>query len=257
MKPEILYSVENAKLEFNVGDQQVVAVQKGSITIPKGEITIIFGPSGSGKSSLLNMLSGLQKPTSGSMTYKSKNIYKGKQDSLAHYRAHELGIIYQTNYWVRSLDVLDNVALPLYFLGHSRSDAHKMAQQALERVNMQDYSRKLPYLLSGGEQQRIAFARAIANDAPVIIADEPTGNLDSKNGDRIIDLFTEFQKKENKTIILVTHNLEYLPIAQHLVQIQDGKMTQIERNDISPTVKQLLKDVQGRINTLATKGAKK
>ncbi|MCA9324431.1 ABC transporter ATP-binding protein [Candidatus Saccharibacteria bacterium] len=257
MKREILYEVDGVALDFSVGEQHVTAVQKGSIFIPKGEITIIFGPSGSGKSSLLNILSGLQKPTSGNLRYKSENIYVSNQDSLAHYRAHELGIIYQTNYWVKSLDVLDNVALPLYFLGYSRAGAHDKARRALERVNMQSYTHKYPYLLSGGEQQRIAFARAIVNDAPVIIADEPTGNLDSKNGDRVIELFTEFQQNEGKTIILVTHNLEYLPIAQHLVQIQDGKMTQIEHKDITPTVKQLLSDVQNRISTLAAKGAKK
>ncbi|MCB9821679.1 ABC transporter ATP-binding protein [Candidatus Nomurabacteria bacterium] len=257
MKREILYQVDDVTLNFKVGDHNVTAIQKGSIFIPKGEITIIFGPSGSGKSSLLNILSGLQKPTSGIMKYKSENIYANNQDELAHYRAHELGIIYQTNYWVRSLDVLDNVALPLYFLGSSRAEAHKKASHALQRVNMQSYAHKYPYLLSGGEQQRIAFARAIVDDAPVIIADEPTGNLDSKNGDRVIELFAEFQQNEGKTIILVTHNLEYLPIAQHLIQIQDGIMTQIEHKDISPTVKQLLSDVQNRISTLAAKGAKK
>lgn len=255
MTRELLYNAEKITLDFSVGDQNVTAVQKGSITIPKGEITIIFGPSGSGKSSLLNILSGLQQPTSGQLQYKNSNLYSGTKDQLAHYRAHELGIIYQTNYWVKSLNVLDNVALPLYFLGNSRADANKKAFAALERVEMSDYAHKLPYLLSGGEQQRIAFARAIVNNAPVIIADEPTGNLDSKNGDRVMELFTDFQKVEGKTIILVTHNLEYLPIAQHLIQIQDGKMTEIDREEIAKTVAELLDVVQTRISKLAKKGS--
>jgi ABC-type lipoprotein export system ATPase subunit len=254
MSRENLYRIENVTLEFSSGDQHVTAVQKSSINIPKGEITIIFGPSGSGKSSLLNILSGLQKPTSGHVFYKNNDLYSGSKDQLAHYRAHELGIVYQTNYWVKSLDVLDNVAIPLFFLGYSRSEAQIKAIASLEHLNMRDYAHKLPYLLSGGEQQRIAFARALVDDAPVIIADEPTGNLDSKNGDRVIELFKNFQKIEGKTIILVTHNLEYLPIAQHLIQIQDGKLTQIDRNDIAATVSALLKDVQKRISKLSKKG---
>ncbi len=248
------FDAKNISLKFMVGTEEVTAVQPGNVTIPHGQITIIFGPSGSGKSSLLNILSGLQAPTAGVLHYVGKDVYGQTQNELAYFRAHELGIVYQTNYWVKSLTVLENVALPQYFLGATKAEAHRLAHQALERVHMESYANKYPILLSGGEQQRIAFARGIVNDPPVIIADEPTGNLDSTNGDIIMDLFVELQQVHHKTVILVTHNMEYLPIAHHLIRVQDGKMTEINRSDISKTVDTLLADVQKRIHALAKKG---
>lgn len=249
-----LFTAENLSLRFSVGTESVDAVKPCNITIPSGQITVIYGPSGSGKSSLLNVLSGLQKPTTGKLLYKGEDVYDKLKNELAHFRATELGIVYQTNYWVKSLSVKENVSLPQYFLGKERGEAHKMASLALERVDMLPYAQKSPILLSGGEQQRIAMARAIINDSPVIIADEPTGNLDSKNGDKIIDLLTELQSEAGKTIILVTHNMEYLPIAHHLINVQDGHVTEINKKDIPAEVKKMLKDASKRINNLITDG---
>ncbi len=161
-----------------------------------------------------------------------------------------MGIVYQTNYWVKSLSVLDNISLPLYFQGETKESANVRAKQALSQVNMSEFANKYPILLSGGEQQRIAMARAIIADPPVIIADEPTGNLDSNNGDLIIGLLQKFQKEQSKTIILVTHNMEYLHIANHLLEVQDGKVEQIEEAKISQTVGAMLKDTQKRITKL-------
>lgn len=250
---QALFIGKNLSLQFEVGTETVEAVKKCDITIPTGQITVIYGPSGSGKSSLLNILSGLQRPTTGNLSYSGQDVYDKTKNELAHFRATELGIVYQTNYWVKSLSVLENVSLPQYFLGKTRSDAHHMALLALGRVDMPDYAPRLPTVLSGGEQQRIALARAIINDSPVIIADEPTGNLDSKNGDMVIDLLRELQSEAGKTIILVTHNMEYLPIAHHLIKVQDGQVTEIEKAAIPKTVKGMLRDASKRINSVISK----
>jgi len=172
---------------------------------------------------------------------------------LAYFRAHELGIVYQTNYWVKSLSVIDNVSLPLYFSGLTKPQAHELAKKALDRVGMLSYINKHPALLSGGEQQRVAMARALVNNPPVIIADEPTGNLDSKNGDKIIQLLTDLHRNEGKTIILVTHNMEYLTIADHLLEVEDGKVTEISQKQIPSTVEDILKTTQERMHKLMRK----
>ncbi|MCA9324556.1 ABC transporter ATP-binding protein [Candidatus Saccharibacteria bacterium] len=249
-KTDALFSANNIELKFDVGAETIMAVSKSSLTIPRHAITIIYGPSGSGKSSLLNILSGLQRPTDGKLLYENRDVYSNSADELAHFRANELGIVYQTNYWVKSLTVLENVAMPLYFLGETKEAAHKKARDALERVHMAEYAQQFPVVLSGGEQQRVAMARAIVHDSPVIIADEPTGNLDSKNGDKIINLLVELKRDFNKTIILVTHNMEYLPIANHLLQIQDGVITELAQSAIPTTVKRMLKETEQRISKL-------
>ena len=245
-----LFSGQNISLEFASGDERITAIAPTSITVPLGKITVIYGPSGSGKSSLLNVLSGLQQPTAGTLLYKGADVYAQNQDELARFRATELGIVYQSNYWVKSLSVLENVSLPQYFLGVSKVNANAMAKLALERVDMVGHAAKSPVLLSGGEQQRIAMARAIINDSAVIIADEPTGNLDSRNGDMIINLLVELQEVSDKTVILVTHNMEYLHIAHHLIHVQDGNITQIETDDIPKTIKSMLKETQARMDRL-------
>lgn len=253
MKTPALFSAQNLSLEYTTGKQTVEVIHNCNISIPESKVTIIYGASGSGKSSLLNVLSGLQKPTQGSLHYRNTDVYGRSQDELAYFRAHDLGIVYQTNYWIKSLKVIDNVAVPLYFQGLSSTAAHDQAMTALRRVNMSEYAHKYPFLLSGGEQQRIAIARAIASDPPVIIADEPTGSLDSKNGDTIIDLLQQLQKESNKTIILVTHNMEYLYIADHLLEVQDGLITEIKQSSIANTIENMLNDTQKRILSLTKK----
>jgi putative ABC transport system ATP-binding protein len=247
---DLLIRTTNISLEFASGDQNTVAVKNASISIPKGIFTIIYGASGSGKSSLLNVISGLQAPSKGQLFFNNQNLYEKTANELAYFRAEQLGIVYQTNYWVKSLSVLENVSMPLYFLGYSKANANELALRALRKVNMQSYAKKFPTLLSGGEQQRVAMARAIVSDPPVIIADEPTGNLDSKNGDMVMNLLKTLNKEQGKTIVLVTHNMEYLSIAQHLLEIQDGEVTEIKQEEIANTVKLMVGRMRKRIESL-------
>lgn len=254
MSSNALFTANNLGLEYDVAGKMVRGILPCDIIIPEGKITIIFGASGSGKSSLLNVISGLQKPTEGTINFRNEDLYKKSKNELAYFRAHDLGIVYQTNYWVKSLSVLDNISMPLYFQGEAKSSAYKKGKEALDRVDMGEFANKYPILLSGGEQQRVAMARAIISDPAVIIADEPTGSLDSKNGDKIIELLQKLQRESQKTIILVTHNMEYLHVANHLIEVQDGKVTQIEGARISATVKTMLKETQDRINSLMEGG---
>lgn len=233
-----------------LGTEKIDVLKRVNFNVHENSFNIVFGPSGSGKSTLLNILTGLQKPTEGKVTFDDIDVYGLAPDELAHFRANRIGIVYQQNYWVNSLPVIENVALPLYFMGQSRPVAAQQAMRALESVGMGGYAKKMPTLLSGGEQQRIAVARAIVSNPECIIADEPTGSLDSTNGDMIMNLLRSFQTDLNRTIILVTHNMEYLPLADYLLHIQDGITQSMESGDIIDTTNELLNDLKQRIDTL-------
>jgi putative ABC transport system ATP-binding protein len=248
---KVLIKATNINQQFQVGDELIKPLNDVSFSILENTFNIIFGPSGSGKSTLLNVLTGLQYPTSGTVLFDDKNVYKLHPDELAHFRANRIGIMYQVNYWVKSLSVLDNVSLPLYFLGHSRSSASKLAMDALAKIGMEKYAKKYPSLLSGGEQQRVALARALASDPMFVIADEPTGSLDSKNGDKVMALLRQCQTEFNRTIILVTHNMEYLPLADNLLKIQDGQVVQMPRENISKATDAMISEIKQRIDRLS------
>ncbi|MCA9348466.1 ABC transporter ATP-binding protein, partial [Candidatus Saccharibacteria bacterium] len=205
-----IIKVSNVSQGFVSGDEQISVLKKVNFTIKANSFNIVFGPSGSGKSTLLNVIAGLQAPTEGSVEIGGVDPYSLNKDELARFRASRVGFMHQTNHWVKSLNVLENVSLPLYFLGYSKDKATKLAEVALDRVNMGSYAKKTPMFLSGGEQQRIGAARALANDPLFIIADEPTGNLDSVHGDMIMNLLLNAQSEFRRTIIVVTHNMEYI-----------------------------------------------
>lgn len=247
----IFIKIRDIEQEFVTGDEKITVLKKVNCDILENSFTIIYGASGSGKSTLLNILSGLQRPTRGTIHFEDQNVYQLKADEVAHFRANKIGIVYQTNYWVKSLNVLDNVSMPLYFLGYSRQKAAAMAMLSLERVNMQSYAKKYPILLSGGEQQRIGLARALVNDPLFIIADEPTGSLDSKNGDQVMSVLRQAQSEFKRTVILVTHNMEYLPLADSLLHIQDGTLTSMQGNSIKQTTNELIEATRKRIHHLA------
>lgn len=235
---------------YQTGDTKLTALHKTTFGISQGGFTIIYGPSGSGKSTLLNILSGLQAPTTGTITYQGADIYSLRNEELAHFRASQIGIVYQSNYWVKSLTAVENVSMPLYFVGYTKARATKRALEALEQVGMAKYANRLPIVLSGGEQQRIAMARALVHNPPVIIADEPTGSLDSTSGAKIMDILSDCHDKNNQTIILVTHNMEYLPLADRLVHIEDGNVRVLDDHSIRETTAQLMKEMQTRISNM-------
>lgn len=217
-------------------------IREAHFDIPDGSFTIIYGPSGSGKSTLLNMLVGLEEPTTGSVMYQNRDLYKMNIDERALSRAYTMGIVHQSNYWVNSLNVIENVMLPLSFLGMKRAWARKMAHDSLQRVDMDQYANRMPINLSGGEQQRVAMARATVNNPTLIVADEPTGNLDSNNGSKIIELLRYFNDSLQRTIVLVTHNLEYLPVGDQLLTIEDGQTRSIVGQSIEEVSKKILLD---------------
>ncbi len=243
-------TASNITQSFQVGEETITPIKGASFELLESSFNIIYGPSGSGKSTLLNILTGLQRPTTGTVQFDGREVYNLSPDELAFFRATRIGIVYQTNHWVQSLNVLENVALPLYFLGYTQSRAAEVAQYALEQVEMGAYAKKYPVLLSGGEQQRIAMARALANSPLYIIADEPTGSLDSANGEKIMNLLRSAQQDNSRTVILVTHNMEYLPLADHLLHIEDGQIEVLRHDSIRQATDALFDQMKQRMDRL-------
>lgn len=211
---------------FPVKTGDVEVLKNISFTIPKGSFTILFGPSGSGKSTILNTVIGLEPPTSGTVSVSEIDLYSLSSDQRAKFRTHFVGIVTQDNYWVNSLSVIDNVALPLYLSGFKRYKARKMAKRSVERVRLERYLNSQPTVLSGGEQQRISVARATVKDPEIIIADEPTGNLDTESGKEVLNLLLNQVKDGNSTVVMVTHNPEFLQYSDNILSIRDGVVTQ-------------------------------
>lgn len=247
----VLLKVTDVEQTFNIGDESIRVLHPSSFNIRKSTFNTIYGPSGSGKSTMLNVLSGIQQPTKGTVLYQGRSIYDYSSEQLAYFRAKRIGVVYQQNYWVNSLNVIENVSIPLFFLGYRRAAAAKVAMDALQRVDMATFAKKSPVMLSGGEQQRVAVARAIVNDPEIIIADEPTGSLDSKNGDMIMALLRSYNEDLHRTIVLVTHNMEYLPLADQLIHVQDGTCLPMANDDIQKTTDTLVNQMKARITKLA------
>jgi len=256
MSSRVIIKATGISQSFTIGDETVTPLKSADFELFESSFNIIYGPSGSGKSTLLNILTGLQRPTTGHVTFDGNDVYSLPADQLAFFRATRLGIVYQSNYWVKSLNAIENVSMPLYFLGYSRTRAAEAAYYALEQVNMGAYAKKYPVLLSGGEQQRIAMARALAASPLYLIADEPTGSLDSTNGDMIMNLLRTAQRDNNRTIILVTHNMEYLPLADHLLHIEDGTVVELKHESIKKATDELFEQMRQRIDRLSATRSK-
>lgn len=227
----------------------VVDILSGvNFRIPRGSMTVIFGPSGSGKTTLMNVLTGLEPPTTGNLYIDGKDLYELDTDQRAYFRAKNMGIVHQVNYWIKSLNVLENVAMPLYLSGSTKEAALKDAHDTLALVGMDQYASYQPTVLSGGQQQRVSMARALVADTELILADEPTGNLDSKSGRMIIDLLLSCQRDLKRTIILVTHNIEYLPMSDKQLYIMDGRLTESSRGQKMPP--QILESLKNQVAEL-------
>jgi len=219
--------VENAGVIYNAGsDNEMKALIDINLKIEKDEFVIFFGPSGCGKTTLLNLISGLEKPSEGKVLVDGIDISGFDVDQMARFHCEKIGMVFQAYNLIPSLSVIDNVVLPRIFLGDSDKKSRKQrASSLLERFGVAVQAHKYPSQLSGGQQQRIGIARSLINDQPIILADEPVGNLDSKSAANVLDILRELNEKEGKTIIMVTHNAEHLPFADHIFYMKDGKVT--------------------------------
>jgi len=213
----------NLYKSFFPGGREVPALKGINLEIKEGEFLIIHGPSGCGKSTLLHSLLGLEQPTRGRVLFLKKDFYSLNEDKRAEIRKRNFGMIYQQPYWIRSLPVLENIAFPLILLGDSKNEATQKAKEALEKVEMQDWADFFPTELSSGQQEKVALARAIIHNPKVLIADEPTGNLDSVSGRELMKLLVSFNK-QGRTVIMVTHETDYLKYALRVVEMKDGKI---------------------------------
>lgn len=218
-----MIKITNMCKTYRMGDNVVNALNNVSIAIGKHEFVAIIGPSGSGKSTLMNMLGCLDTPTSGTYILDGKEVSKLSDDQLAEIRNKKIGFIFQGFNLIQKLNALENVELPLVYQGVGSKERHARSIKALETVGLGDRIHHKPNELSGGQQQRVAIARALVNDPPMILADEPTGNLDSKSGMEVMNTMKELHKQGN-TIILITHDINIAAMAERVVRIQDGEI---------------------------------
>lgn len=216
---EIL-KVENLTKIYGEGQNKVVALDNVSFSVEKGEFVAIVGASGSGKSTLLHLLGGVDKPTKGKVFVDGKDIYKLSEDNLAIFRRREVGLIYQFYNLIPILNVEENITLPLEL--DNRKVNKEDLNNLLKKLGMYNRRTHLPNELSGGQQQRASIGRALITHPAIILADEPTGNLDSKSSDEIVELLRKTNKEYKQTIIMITHNMEIAKIADRIIEIEDG-----------------------------------
>jgi putative ABC transport system ATP-binding protein len=213
--------------EFGNGDARVAAVQGIDLSIEQAGFISIMGESGAGKSTLLSMLGGLLSPSRGEILIEGINIYSLKRDKLADFRREFMGFIFQSFQLVPYLNVVENVQLPLAVTHHSQANKKALAMSALERVGLQDKGHRLPNQLSGGEQERVAIARAVVNQPPILFADEPTGNLDSRNSADVMNLLKELNA-DGQTIVMVTHSRHNAEYADRIIEVADGRLKEAQ-----------------------------
>lgn len=224
---EIL-KVENLVKTYGKGETKINAVDNVSFTVNKGEFVAIVGASGSGKSTLLHLIGGVDRPTSGKVYIDGKDIYSLNNDNLAIFRRRQIGLIYQFYNLIPILNVEENITLPCDLDG-TTVDKQRL-QNLLKTLGLENRKTHLPNQLSGGQQQRVSIGRAMINNPSIMLADEPTGNLDSKASEEIISLLKLSNKKFNQTVIIITHDLEIAKEAERVITIEDGKIIKDERN---------------------------
>jgi putative ABC transport system ATP-binding protein len=220
-----MIELKNVHKVYPMGEVSVPALRGINLTIHPGEFVAIMGPSGSGKSTLMHLLGCLDLPSDGVVQLDGKDITKLDEDTLAQIRGKKVGFVFQTFNLIPTLTAQENVELPLFFQGVPREKRRARAAELLRKVGLDGRLHHKPAQLSGGERQRVAIARALANDPEIILADEPTGNLDSESGKAILELLAQLHR-EGKTIILVTHNPEAAAYAQRIVRIRDGRLVE-------------------------------
>ena len=208
---------------YRTDEIETQALENVNIHIDKGEFVSVMGPSGCGKSTLLNIVGLLDTPTSGTVTIDGTTLEGMKDSRLAAFRNHKLGFVFQSFHLIDSLNVIDNVMLPLIYRKSSASERERLAKEVLERVGLSHRMRHRPSQLSGGQCQRVAIARAIVGNPEIILADEPTGNLDSKMGAEVMDLLHRLNKEDGRTIMMVTHNEEQAHQTDRIIRFFDGR----------------------------------
>ena len=226
-----LIELNNITKSYPLGDTELSILKNINLTIESGDFVAIMGPSGSGKSTLMNILGCLDKPSSGTYKLEGKPIEHLSPDELATIRNQKIGFVFQGFNLLSRTSALENVELPMVYANISASLRAKRATEALEKVGLKERIHHQPNQLSGGQQQRVAIARAIVNEAPIIFADEPTGNLDTKMSVEIMDLFKKLNETLGRTIILVTHEEDIAQYAKRIIKIVDGEINSDKRND--------------------------
>jgi putative ABC transport system ATP-binding protein len=222
---EIL-KIDHLSKFYGTGETKVTALDDVSFSVNKGEFVAIIGPSGSGKSTLLHMLGGVDRPTSGSVWVEQTDIYKLDETQLAIFRRRQIGLIYQFYNLIPVLSVEENITLPVLLDGH-KVDKNQL-QDIVKALGLEDRLKHLPSQLSGGQQQRVSIGRALISNPAIMLADEPTGNLDSKNSSEIIDLLKLFNKTFNQTLVIITHDERIALQADRVIAIEDGHITKDE-----------------------------
>lgn len=216
-----LINIKKLKRDFQLGNETINVLKGIDLQINKGEYVALMGPSGSGKSTLMNLLGCLDTPTSGVYILNGKDVSQMHDDDLAEIRNKEIGFVFQTFNLLPRTTALDNVALPMIYAGYSKTERNERATEVLTQVNLADRMDHQPNQLSGGQRQRVAIARALVNKPSIILADEPTGNLDSKTSIEIMNLFNDIHKNGN-TVILVTHEEDIAKYAHRIIRLRDG-----------------------------------
>lgn len=223
-----IVQIKNVVKSFKVGEGEITILKGISFDVKSGEFVSIVGPSGNGKSTLLNMITGIDRPTSGEIIVTGREVHKMSENKLAAWRGEYVGIIFQFFQMLPALSLLQNVILPMDFANkYSPKERRERAIHLLDIVGLADQAEKLPSMVSGGQQQRAAIARALANDPPLLVGDEPTGNLDSRTAADVFDLFNELVN-QGKTMLMVTHDKELAKRVPRVVEITDGKITRDE-----------------------------
>lgn len=221
-----IIQVEHLSKVYGKGENEVVALRDVSFSVEKGEFVAIIGPSGSGKSTLLHILGGVDRPTSGKVYMNGKDVYQQKEDQLAIFRRRQVGLIYQFYNLIPILNTVENITLPVLMDG--RDINQEYLTELVTVLGLEGKEKNLPNQLSGGQQQRVSIGRALLTSPLVVLADEPTGNLDSKNSQEIIELLKTSNKKYNQTLIVITHDEKIALQADRIIAIEDGEITRDE-----------------------------
>ena len=229
MKQDTIINLKDVCKNYEMGDSIVKAVCDVDLEIKKGDFVSIVGPSGSGKSTMMNLGGALDLASKGDIFLDKLNIEHLEESDLAQIRGKKIGFIFQTFNLIPTLNATENVALPMLFQGKEKGDREERATNLLKELGLGHRLEHLPNELSGGERQRVAIARALANNPDVILADEPTGNLDSKKGEEVAKLFLKLNKEQGKTIIMVTHDLDLAKHSHKIYHLKDGKIVKVEK----------------------------